>query len=1048
MPFDFDDEQKKAIQKTGKNILVSASAGAGKTGVLVARLSKRCVQDRIPLTRILAMTFTQAAAEEMKKRLARELHQKYRTETEAEKREYLRLQLLSLDNAAITTIDSYCKTIIQKYCNVIGLDPAIADQVLSDSEQEQYRQKAFTAVCTSFSEKDPQAFQRLLVFSSTRPEDTLSLFTLCKTIAAHADSAIDPKRWLLDALSAAMPIAHFADFPKPLLQSFFHDFQLKLEIVQSDLSSMLAYKDQSEKINAELLHQKEILLHNCQNALHEQNYSLFCTSLDTLASAKTSADQNAAAYSKARKHMEDTIKEMLVRRYDEEVLVHDHNDVSPILQDLIHLTNAYRSCFIALKKKDACMDFTDMERYALDILNANDGEIAAILRAQLDEIMVDEFQDTSLLQNTIINRMAKKNNVFRVGDIKQSIYRFRQAKPQLMRALTQSPDHMHIILKHNYRSQESIVRFTNALFSTCMHVAGLQNRYDPADCVSIGSAMQKEDIPVPIIFAKIDAKQEEAESASGKALKSNWIASTIQRKMKENPHLCFRDFAVLIRSHADKTFLRSAFDRYNIPYDIDAREGFYHSQMAQTIRSFVHLLLDPNDMVSFMAVLTSSMYRFTDEDLAQIKIKGGSLAEGMRKFHPDLLQELQELRLFAREHSVIDLLSRIASMHDFMARQNEQERANYDFLFQTVCTSSISTLRQLMTMLDTSQDESSSQALFKGVDDDVVTVATIHHSKGLQYRYVFLWSTMRNPFRDAGNMIVVDDDFHIGAKWFDPKWGTVRCTLPFMAIEHKNNLEDLEEFIRLLYVAVTRAQERLYIVDVIPPTFTPAPVSLSMLSQRKGMSGLLLSVLSESELFQFETVSSSVVEKYVPPIKKAPAHLTCYTGPAVPVCTLATPSGYEAETLPNLADISGENGSDYGTFMHDIIARLPNRLWKKEDFSTLSLANHDIEKLLAFSQSPLYQEALHMDIHKEFPFYVEDGNTFLHGTMDFVALGKDKIILIDFKTDHEKANALRQRYQQQLNAYRHALELIYALPIESYIWSLHDRIAISMSKKE
>ena len=89
-----------------------------------------------------------------------------------------------------------------------------------------------------------------------------------------------------------------------------------------------------------------------------------------------------------------------------------------------------------------------------------------------------------------------------------------------------------------------------------------------------------------------------------------------------------------------------------------------------------------------------------------------------------------------------------------------------------------------------------------------------------------------------------------------------------------------------------------------------------------------------------------------------------------------------------------------------------------------------------------------MDIHKEFPFYVEDGNTFLHGTMDFVALGKDKIILIDFKTDHEKANALRQRYQQQLNAYRHALELIYALPIESYIWSLHDRIAISMSKKE
>lgn len=1044
----FDKEQTQAIETTGTSILVSASAGAGKTGVLVARLIKRCVQDRIPLSRILAVTFTQAAAGEMKKRLARQLHEEYEAAAEAESRQYLAEQLILLDTANITTIDSYCKTVIQKYCNVIGLNPAIADHVLSESEVERYRLKAFHQVATKLALDNPELFQQLLMFSSPRPEDIRSLFALCETIASHADSAVYPKRWLEKALHAAEPIKHFSDFPKDAIQSFFHYFQLKLETVEADLKTMLANAQEGKKIKPELLQEKEILLHNCQNALREKNYSLFCLSLDTLAVAKTAADSNAAVYSKARRHMEDAIREMLARRYDEATLVRDNNAVSPLVQALIRLADAYRDRFIALKQADACMDFTDMERYALRILDANNGEVAAILRTRLDEIMVDEFQDTSVLQNAIIERIARKDTVFRVGDIKQSIYRFRQAKPDLMRSLMQNPDNRFITLRHNYRSKESIVRFTNKLFSACMNVDGLKNQYAAADQVTVGSSAQEEETPVPVIFAQVEAEKDDTESISNKERKSSWIARTIHEEMRNNPQLRFRDFAILIRGHADKTFLRSAFDRYGIPYDIDAREGFYHSRMAQTIRSFVHAVLDFEDNISLAAVLTSAMYNLTDEELALLKINGGSLNTGVRNLRPEVMADLEELRVTARDEGVRAFLSRLACMHDFIERQDEQERANYDFLFQMVCAGSITTLRQFINMLDEAQDESSSQALSKGADDDVVTVTTIHHAKGLQYRYVFLWSTMKNLFRDASGPIVVDDDLYVGARWIDTTWGAVRPTLPFIAVEHKNNLEDLDEFIRLLYVAVTRARDRLYIVDAVPPHFSKAPLSLPMLNQRNGMSGLLLSVLDDGELFQRKICSAYAAPDGTCRSKETKAVLKCYEGPAIPLCTSFTPSGYEQSALPPLTLEKRSSGSDYGTFMHELIARLPNRLWTEADLQEPTLSRRDIEHVLAFGASSVYKKSLRMDIRKEFPFYVEEGKTILHGVMDFVALGEDNILLVDFKTDNADAATLRCRYERQLNAYRHALEHIYRLPVEAYIWSLHNDMAVPIKATE
>lgn len=1062
MAVNFDEQQLEAINTKDTSILVSASAGAGKTGVLVARLVKRCVTDRIPLQNILAVTFTEAAAGEMKKRLASALHACIQKADDPQLLAYLNDQLIQLDASNITTIDSYCLSIIQKYYSVIGLDPAAATNVITEGAKEAMQKKAFLACYDELYHEDSAIAVKLASWFSPRSEDYAPLYEAVKKINTCADSVMDPAAWYKKIISLYPTVKYFKEFPEEILHSFYLSFALELENIQSDLKQMKKYADCDAKIHLETIDAKSNALQNCLQAVREQNYSSYCLSLDVMAGLNTSADTKNESYTAVRKGMNDKIKKLLSQRYTEKQYIADENELSSFVKTLVILAKNSRERFHAYKLAQACIDFSDMERYALNILVKNDGTVAGIIRNSLQEIMIDEFQDTSELQNAIIEKISKKDNVFRVGDVKQSIYAFRQARPSLMRSLMQNPENHLITLQHNFRSKDSIVRFTNLLFERIMNVPGACDTYSTLDHVTIGNQeLQSEDAPVPVVFAEIQAPQQETienieneeesvssddeELPSNKELKAAWIAQKIIELRDKDTSLHYNQIAVLTRSHADKLYLKRAFDHANIPYDIDTRAGFYQSELCRTILAMCSIMSDPTDTISLLAVLTSAFYAISDEELAQIRIRHQNLLKGIQIEHPEIFDEMQELKTIAEKHGVIEMLSSIANRHNFFNCLDDSQKANFDFLFEQTVAAKPINLSAFLENMTLAEDERSSEAMSKGKDDDVVTVTTIHHSKGLQYAVVFLWSSSKNQFQDAKSAVLVDEELGLGIKHLDLPWRAERPTVQRIAVHYKKNLEDLEEFTRLVYVALTRAERRLFIVDTLNNDFPEQPMTLSLLNARKGMTGLILSALQENEYFKHLIVHPDMTLANQPYTKPGKEHLPHFTSTEPLQKENMTPSSTEFNTLPDIDLQNRTNGTAYGTEMHAWAAKMPNTVWTMDDLKDAELSDHDKQNLIVFAQSSLYQECLSGEIHKEYPFYIETAKLNMNGIMDFVSIFEDHIILIDFKTDAASLEEIRRRYCMQLNAYRKALQVIYPnRPVSVYAWSFHncDKIEI------
>ena len=1035
-----DEQQMDARDTTGISVIVSASAGAGKTSVLVERLLKRCLVDHVPLERILAMTFTKAAAQEMKSRLASGLSQHLAQAETKEERNWISDQLIALSAAQITTIDSWCLAIIQKYAAVIGLDPAVCTNVLDEGTRQVMSHEAF---CQCLGSMDMEKAYRLATMFSARSEDYSALEQAVNSVNTHAQSAFDPSAFYQDCRDKYSPVKSLSDFDPDILAAFFDRMILSVSNLNDLLDEMETAAQGDEKVDPKTLQGVRNGIVNVLDALQQHSWGLYLSALETLALLQTSASTKNLPYDRARKDFSARIKALLAGAQDEATLVSDANDMVPIVNDFLDLCENTADTLARMKADNTCMDFSDMERYVLAILQADHGETAARIRDSYDEIMVDEFQDTSTLQNAIINAVAKKDNVFRVGDVKQSIYRFRSARPALMRACLKDPEEKHITLRHNFRSMESIVTFNNILFGSLMNVEGMHDRYTEDDKAAIGRKEQQEE-PVPVIFTFVSSPETqgdedaEEENEDAKQLKAAWIASHIAA-MHEDGHP-FSDFAVLVRSHASKIPLRNAFDDAGIPYDIDAREGFWKSDLCVLIQAMAGWMLNPDDAISMTTVLTSAFCQFSDEELAKMKVGHKTLVQGVREAHPELFEAFARLRQTADKDGIPALMDQIAKTNNFYDLLSDKDQANFDFLCQKINAKQPVSLYDFLVMMRNGADEKSSEALSHGTDDDVVRVCTIHQSKGLQYKIVFLWSDSQNRFQDDKAPVIIHDELKLGLGWMDIHTRLKRPTVQELAVSHACNLEDQEEFIRLLYVALTRPQQRLFIVDSEPKRDYSRSLTRGVIAARRGMSGLILAAMKEGPYFEVHHESLAAIPKLTKKKTVYPAQLP-HMHAQEDINGALRPSETEYTSIPPLSRSSHESGKAYGTLMHETIASLPDKVWTMEDIHEGGLTPADQQKLVHFANTALYRQCLQMHIHKEYAFYVIDTESrhAITGAMDFVAEDPGKVIMIDFKTDDANDAEIRKRYQAQIDTYRRALEILYPeRVIETYGYSFHN----------
>jgi len=970
MKIEFSPEQREAIITTNKNVLVFASAGAGKTTVLVERLIKRIIEDKISLNDILAMTFTEAAASNMKYRLLKRLLQEDVNDS------YIKEQLSLLETSHISTIHSFCLSLIKEYYYLIDVKKERLNNILNESDQKLLLDKAFNQ--TIINTKN---------ILSLHNEISTSIFSLeqlrltVDQIFNKASGTYDPIVWLNNA--KRKPITCFEDIDETIRNYYLNDIKSYLKLAKTKIEKLSTIDERYKQ-----------LIINVNECINENDYQALVTKLEN--NFKTLPLIKDEYGKEIRKELAKDLGKIADKLINPNQLVTMANKASELTNRFIDFTIEYYNNYQTLKVENNVLDFDDFEHYAYKLLTINNNEIALKLKAKYKEIMIDEFQDTNDTQYKIASLIAD-NNLFIVGDIKQSIYRFRNAKPEIMGSLKQSSDFHKIHITNNYRSKINIVNFNNELYTRMMNI--VSEGY-PKEDIQVPNKTNDSDIPTLLISNSNDFDQ------------YKMIANKIMELHQSG--VSFKDMAILVRTHAKKTPIRLALDEYNIPYFIADKEGYLSSKTLDVLISYLKLLLDNNDLISKVSVLSSAIYKLSDNDL--IKIKNNNFD------YTELNNDLDNLNLLLKDNKLLEIIYYILDINNYYNNLPAKEKANVDLFIQDF-DDSYTNLYDLLRYIEDSKNYQSASSASISEDSDVVRVMTFHNSKGLEFPVVFVLSESQNRNQDNSSLVLVDSELGVSIKnVIVNKYKDTYSNIYSLAIKAKLELDSLLEYLRFYYVATTRAIDKLFIVDNATD-IVETRIDESLLYARKGFT---------SYLFGLKYLNIDVITKlkeYAPlPIqtnsnKKLPSKQFNFN-----IIDTYKASEHQDEKL------FYKEVTERGTLVHEF-------------FENLDIYNPTYTDLMSndvvdnFINSDVIQSIKNYEIHKELEFISEQ----THGFMDFVAIGENDIVLIDYKTNvNVDENTLKGLYTNQLETYKNILTKKYQKPIRAYLYSTYLKCFISI----
>ena len=1026
-------QQQACIEHKDHPIIVSASAGAGKTAVLTERIVKRCLKDKIDLNRILALTFTAAAASEMKDRVyQRLLKAKLDNQSDSHRIDH---QLTLLQEAQISTIHSFCLNIIKKYGYLIGFDQQRANRLFSDVALKQLKNEAFNLTLVSLT---TDQLNHLTTYFSNKPCTYDSFQQTLTSLLDQANNQCNPIQSIKDIASSYPTIQSLAQLDSATLNKYASIFDHYLPLLKSNLKQI--HNGVSENYFTKNKAKMDALteyLNSIETAVTDKDYEQVENLYRYTYPGNLSIPKDPAnLIEKQRLKAFNQLMDNLINSTAPSALINDMNQLHILANDLSNALLAYYTYFNQVKEKANGIDFNDMEYFAFKILDENPS-VATYYQNYYQEICVDEFQDTSIRQNAIIEHICNGKNIFRVGDVKQSIYRFRQASPELMKSLMEDNANELIVLEENYRSSASIIDFTNHLFTQLLNIGLPNNQYLNQDIVSPGTQNQKDSYQ-PIEFYGMDSEAFKALNlTNSNQNKAECIAGLIQQYRNNSPFIHYKDYCILVRSHGAMHYLKETFDQLNIPYKMDLKSGFSGNAFIQTLRAMFALMLDFNDQLALYTVLASPYYLYSVQDLYDHKVNSNA----------KVIQDYDELKAFIHQcktfqnKGISALLSQCLCFKSIYQRLTREDRFNVDYLMQSLVTNNITTIPQVLQLLDKSLDQDSSEILSVGKDDDVVTVMTIHQSKGLQFPCVILWSDSSNSNPENKSLINWDNQFNVGLKALYLPTRLTHSSLVYTYNDITNQAQDLAERLRLLYVAITRAKEKLLIVDMLKDVPDVHPYQLSDIYLRKGFTYDILSTCITNNLFQLKRLFQPLT----------PLTNTLQSMKGYPIIhyhakplnlTIKTASEHDILSEDLLKDSHG--ALEYGTFLHDALQFLD---FSQINDEQLQAYNARLTKpmrvqlckakdtLLSFGKEKAITSWL-----KEYPFIYRNESIFTTGSIDLIGLSKSSIYIIDYKTTSDTIDNLKAMYTKQLNYYQSIITKAYPdYKIECYIYSFkHD----------
>lgn len=862
MDVKWTSEQKKVIDLRDRDILVSAAAGSGKTAVLVERIVNRICVDNPPvdIDRMLVVTFTKAAAAEMRERVSRAIDSLKEQKPDDEN---LQRQSTLVHNALITTIDSFCLFVVQNNFAQLNLDPdfRIGDQ----AELKLMLKDALAQVFEdNYAREDNEEFINLIDTYSKGRNDS-AVRQMVEDIYYKAGSSSWPRKWmnsllrLYDIKSAKQLeeseiIKEIVDYSRVLLEEAVQELTMAKDLASATpglekyaltLSEDIALFDGMADVTGYV---------GMQEFLNKISFGRIAVIRKFDGDEKKK--ERVKSMRDATKKKVDGIKQKYFGMSIE--LMHEQLERQrPFVKELIRLSLEFYDAMEAVKTRKRVFDFSDIEHFALRILvdeqTLEPTETAREFSKHFEEIMIDEYQDSNQVQEDILTAISREHqgvgNMFMVGDVKQSIYRFRMARPELFmeKYNTYTSDdsaHQRIDLHKNFRSRNEVLDFTNDIFYKIM-AADLGNvQYDDDAALYPGASYPKETMRPELLL--VDYKDEDlSEIIEDKVqiealLIANRIRSLMENGMvtdKKTGQLRavqYRDIVILSRSVATwGNTVAAVLKDCDIPAHVESNTGYFSSYEIQVILSMLRILDNPLQDIPMAAVLASPIVGMDDEELAQIRsaFKGVSFAQaalsamaGEDGYEDEKLKAFalvfERLRGAVADTPIHELLYRMLDETGFYRYASampagKRRRQNIDMLIEMAAAyekTSYKGLFHFVRYIDIQQkyEIDYGEADTAGENDDVVRIMTIHKSKGLEFPVVFV-SGLGKGFntQDTKSDLVIHEKLGLGLVEKTKSPRTKRPSLIRNEIESRIKRENLGEELRVLYVALTRAKEKI-----------------------------------------------------------------------------------------------------------------------------------------------------------------------------------------------------------------------------------------------
>lgn len=890
------EEQKKVIDVRNKNVLVSAAAGSGKTAVLVERiLSLVCGEgeneEPLDVDRLLVVTFTKAAAAEMRERVGQALEKRLEADPE---NEHLQKQQTLIHSAQITTIDSFCQYVIRNYFHQIDLDPAfrIGDEgelkLLKGDVVRELLEEHYAAE----DQEERARFTEFVEAYATGKNDAV-IEALILQLYEFAVSYPYPKRWLAECMEPYQAKTEEELEAGPWMQFLINYVNRTFADLEQELYRMIdvcrlpdgpyMYED---AVQADLIQVQE--LGSCRDfeAIRQRLESLSFARLST--KKDPNVEEERKNQIKAfRESMKKSLKDLKEKFFNLSL-----EGVLDIIQKaalttgvLLSLTAEFADRYQEKKRLKNLADFPDLEHLALEILVEDvgpdgDGKLKIVptdaakeLSGRYAQIMIDEYQDSNLIQEIILNSVSKGQgvpNVFMVGDVKQSIYRFRLARPELFmekyQTYPRSDDaaEIRIDLHKNFRSRREVLDGTNDVFEKLMTEAVGGITYDSAAALYLGAEMPEpeEGVNVPELLLLEKNKDslpgtEDADQAelTDRELEAHAAADRIRQMMAEGKvwdrdtgefrPVRYGDVVILLRSLTGwgDVYAR-VLNAAGIPAHTESRTGYFTTIEIQTLLNLLRIVDNPRQDIPLAAVLKSMIGGFTDVELAKIKSAYPDVKfyEACRKYAEEREQESEckidlqiqnklrnfytNLRTYRQRaeflpiHELIEELLKTTGYGDYLAAEpaGAQREANVRMLIERAIAFEKTSYRGLfhfvryMEQLQ-SYNEDFGEAGILGENEDAVRIMTIHKSKGLEFPIVIVAGLGKSFNRqDIRSRVVIHPELGIGVDWVDTALRTRTASLPKRVLQKALDLEMLGEELRVLYVAFTRAKEKLILL--------------------------------------------------------------------------------------------------------------------------------------------------------------------------------------------------------------------------------------------